>query len=71
MRDIRGVPWPIVGLGLALLLLTLYGATRLYAFDHAMAVRVALAQGAVFAIAAMLIWFFRERLPGLSSRRTM
>jgi alpha-1,6-mannosyltransferase len=71
MRDIGGVPWPIIGLGLALLLLTVYGATCLYAFDHAMAVRVAVAQGAVFAIAAVLIWFRRDRMSGLSSRRTL
>ena len=71
MRGIHGVPWPITGSGLALVALTIYGATCLYAFDHAMAVRVALAQGAVFAIAALLIWFFRDRLPGLSSRRSL
>ena len=71
MRDIRGVPWPIIGLGLTLLALTLYGARCLYSFDHAMAVRISLAQGAVFAIAATLIWFFRDRLPGLASRRTL
>jgi alpha-1,6-mannosyltransferase len=71
MRDLRGVPWPIVGLGLLLTALTLYGATRLYAFDHAGAVHVAVVQGAVFAVAAMLIWFARERLPGLSSRSTL
>jgi alpha-1,6-mannosyltransferase len=71
MRDIRGVPWPIAGLGSLLAALTLYGATRLYAFDHAAAVHVAVVQGAIFAVAAMLIWFCRERLPGLSSRGTL
>ena len=71
MRTVCGVPWPIVVTGCALLLLTLYGVTCLFAFDHAMAVRVALVQGAIFAPAALLIWFFRDSLPGLSSRRTL
>jgi alpha-1,6-mannosyltransferase len=71
MRGIPGVPSPIVGVGTALLALTIYGATCLFAFEHAMAVRVAVVQGGVFAIAAILIWNFRERLPGLSSRRTL
>ena len=72
MRTIVGnVPRPIIWLGVAMLLLTVYGATRLFAFDHAMAVLVALAQGVVFAVAAILIWFFRDRLPGLSSRSTL
>jgi alpha-1,6-mannosyltransferase len=71
MRGLSGVPLPIIGVGVALLALTIYGATCLYTFDHAAAARVAVVQGAVFAVAALLIWIFRERLPGLSSPRTL
>ncbi|WP_088346739.1 MULTISPECIES: glycosyltransferase 87 family protein [Rhodomicrobium] len=66
-----GVPWPMAALGAALLALTLYGATGLYAPEHGTVIRAALLQAPFLAAAAILLWFFRDRLPGLQSKRTL
>ncbi len=71
MRMVFGAPWPVVAIGATLLALTIYGATGLYTYDHARVVYVALMQGAVFAIGAILLWSFRDRLPALNAKRTL
>ncbi len=65
------MPWPMLAVGLLLLALTLYGAPGLYGFDHGLVVHIAVAQGAVYAVAALFLWMFHDRLPGLSSRRAI